>query len=542
MTQYSGNIVDVLNGSIYPGTIHVEDGKIVKITKDEFEYKTFILPGFIDAHIHIESSMLPPSEFARIAVKHGTVACVSDAHEIANVLGVEGVKYMIDNGKSIPFHYYFSAPSCVPATNIETSGASISADEIEQLIQEEDIRFMGEMMNFPGVIRHAPDVMEKLAVAKKFNIPIDGHAPGLMGDDLKEYIKQGITTDHESFSREEAFAKMMLGMKVLIREGSAVKNFEELINLAELYPGMMMFCSDDKHPDDLIKSHINLLVKKSISAGINKMDTLKMACVNPVLHYKLDVGLLQEGDSADFIEVNNLHGFHVLKTVIKGELVMEDGESTIAYKPARHVNNFVATEKTVSDFFVEDKGKDIKVIDIIDHQLVTAKSSFSLRGVNGNLVSDTDSDILKITVINRYSDVKPVMSFVRGFELKEGALASSVAHDSHNIIVVGTTDEEIAMAANLIIKNKGGVAYVNKNKGIEEVLPLPIAGLMSDKPYEFVADKYAELDILTKVNGINISAPFMTLSFLALLVIPSIKLSDLGLFDGEKFELTDIYA
>ncbi len=542
MTQYSGNIVDVLNETIYPGTIYVENGKIVKITKDDFEYKTFILPGFIDAHIHIESSMLPPSEFARIAVKHGTIACVSDAHEIANVLGVDGVKFMIENGKSIPFHYYFSAPSCVPATNIETSGASISAKEIEQLIKEEDIRFMGEMMNFPGVIRHSPDVMEKLAIAKKYNIPIDGHAPGLMGDDLKEYIKQGISTDHESFSRDEAFAKMMLGMKVLIREGSAVKNFDELINLAELYPRMMMFCSDDKHPDDLVKSHIDLLVKKSISAGINKMDTLRMACVNPVLHYKLDVGLLQEGDSADFIEVNNLHGFKVIKTVIKGALVMEDGEVKIAYKPARQVNNFVATEKKVSDFFVEDKGKDIKVIEIIDHQLVTAKSSFELKGLDGNLISDIDNDILKITVINRYSDIKPVMSFVRGFELKEGAIASSVAHDSHNIIVVGTSDEEISMAANMIIKNKGGVAYVNKNKGINEVLPLPIAGLMSDKPYEYVADKYAELDILTKMNGVNISAPFMTLSFMALLVIPSIKLSDLGLFDGEKFELTDIYA
>ncbi len=542
MTQYSGNIVDVLNETIYPGTIYVENGKIVKITKDDFEYKTFILPGFIDAHIHIESSMLPPSEFARIAVKHGTIACVSDAHEIANVLGVDGVKFMIENGKSIPFHYYFSAPSCVPATNIETSGASISAKEIEQLIKEEDIRFMGEMMNFPGVIRHSPDVMEKLAIAKKYNIPIDGHAPGLMGDDLKEYIKQGISTDHESFSRDEAFAKMMLGMKVLIREGSAVKNFDELINLAELYPRMMMFCSDDKHPDDLVKNHIDLLVKKSISAGINKMDTLRMACVNPVLHYKLDVGLLQEGDSADFIEVNNLHGFKVIKTVIKGALVMEDGEVKIAYKPARQVNNFVATEKKVSDFFVEDKGKDIKVIEIIDHQLVTAKSSFELKGLDGNLISDIDNDILKITVINRYSDIKPVMSFVRGFELKEGAIASSVAHDSHNIIVVGTSDEEISMAANMIIKNKGGVAYVNKNKGINEVLPLPIAGLMSDKPYEYVADKYAELDILTKMNGVNISAPFMTLSFMALLVIPSIKLSDLGLFDGEKFELTDIYA
>ncbi len=542
MTQYSGNIVDVLNETIYPGTIYVENGKITKIVKDEFEYKTFILPGFIDSHIHIESSMLPPSEFARIAVTHGTVACVSDPHEIANVLGIDGVRFMIENGKSIPFHFYFSAPSCVPATNIETSGASISAKEIEQLILDDGVKFLGEMMNFPGVIRKSPQVIEKLDVAKKYNIPIDGHAPGLSGEDLEKYIKSGISTDHESFTRDEAFTKMTLGMKILIREGSAVKNFDELINLAELYPGMMMFCSDDKHPDDLLKSHINLLVKKSISAGINKMDTLKMACVNPVLHYKLDVGLLQEGDSADFIEVNNLFGFNVLKTVIKGNLVMEEGISKIDFKPVKHLNNFNVTEKTVSDFFVEDNGKAVKVIEIIDHQLMTIKSSFKLKGVNGNLISDIENDILKISVINRYSDEKPAISYVKGFDLKEGAIASSVAHDSHNIIIVGTSDEEIAMAANMIIKNKGGVAYINKRKGIFNILPLPIAGLMSDKPYEYVADKYAELDIMAKMNGVNISAPFMTLSFMALLVIPSIKLSDLGLFDGEKFELTDIYA
>lgn len=542
MTQYSGNIVDVLNEEIYPGTIYIENGKIAKITRDDFEYKTFILPGFIDAHIHIESSMLPPSEFARIAVTHGTVACVADAHEIANVLGVDGVKFMINNGKTTPFHFYFSAPPCVPATNIETSGASINAEEIEQLIKDEDIRFLGEMMNFPGVLRKSPDVMAKMNIAKKYNIPIDGHAPGLSGVDLADYINSGITTDHESFTREEAFAKMTLGMKILIREGSAVKNFSELINLAELYPGMMMFCSDDKHPDDLIKSHINLLVKKSISAGISQMDSLKMACVNPVQHYKLDVGLLQEGDSADFIEVKNLAGFHVLKTVIKGELVMEDGNSKFGFHEVEHVNNFNTSKKEVSDFYVEDINKEVKVIEIIDHQLMTMKSHFKLNGVGGNLVSDIENDILKITVINRYSDMSPAMSFVKGFGLREGAIASSVAHDSHNIIVVGTSDEEIAIAANLVIKNKGGIVYVNNKKGIKEILPLPIAGLMSDKHYEYVAEKYDDLDVLAKMNGVTISSPFMTLSFMALLVIPSLKLSDLGLFDGEKFELTDIYA
>lgn len=541
MNKYSGNIFDVLNETIFPGTIYVENGKITKITKDEKEYSTFIIPGFIDSHVHIESSMLPPSEFGRIAVMHGTVACVSDAHEIANVLGVDGVKFMINDGKAIPFHFYFSAPPCVPATNMETSGAKIDAEDIEKLILEEDIKFMGEMMNFPGVLRKAPDVVAKLDIANKYSLPIDGHAPGLSGEDLETYAKSGITTDHESFTTEEALEKLNLGMKILIREGSAAKNFNELIKLADEHYENMMFCSDDKHPNDLMKSHINQLAKKAVSAGIGKMQTLKMACVNPVLHYNLDVGLLQEGDSADFIEVNNLTGFDVIKTVIKGTVVMDNEESQIPFYPIEHVNNFNVSEKKISEFKVEDTGQEVKVISIIDHQLMTTKEIFKLNGKNGNLESDTKNDILKITVINRYKNEAPVMSFVKGFGLKEGAIASSVAHDSHNIIVVGTSDKEIQEAANLIIKNKGGIAYVNSDKNIFEVLPLPIAGLMSDKPYYHVANKYDELDLLAKINGATIFAPFMTLSFMALLVIPSLKLSDKGLFDGEKFELTEIY-
>ncbi len=349
MKKYSGNIVDVLNEDIYPGTIYVDQGKITKITKDDEEYDTFILPGFIDAHVHIESSMLPPSEFARIAVAHGTVACVSDAHEIANVVGVDGVKYMIENGKTFPFHFYFSAPSCVPATGMETSGATIGAAEIEKLIQEEDIKYLGEMMNFPGVLRKFPDVIEKLNVAKKYNLPIDGHAPGLSETDLETYVKSGISTDHESFTEEEALEKMNLGMKILIREGSAARNFNELIGLAELNYQKMMFCSDDKHPNDLVKTHINQLVKRSASAGISRMKTLKMACINPVKHYNLDVGLLQLGDSADFIEVTNLVGFNILKTIIKGELVAEDGVSLLEYKPSKHINNFNIDKKNRDD-------------------------------------------------------------------------------------------------------------------------------------------------------------------------------------------------
>ncbi len=542
MEKYSGNIVDVLNERVYPGTLYIEKGKIVKITKDLEEYETFILPGFIDSHIHIESSMLPPSEFARIAVVHGTVACISDAHEIVNVMGTEGVKYMIENGKVFPFHYYFSAPSCVPATGMETSGATISAKDIEKMIVEDKVKYLGEMMNFPGVLRGSKEVMDKINVAKKYDIPIDGHAPGLTGKDLETYVKAGISTDHESFTEEEAREKLKLGMKILIREGSAAKNFNELIGLADEHFENMMFCSDDKHPNDLMKSHINNLVKRSISAGISAMKTLKMACVNPVLHYNLDVGLLQPGDSADFIEVNNLHVFEILKTVIKGHVVAENNVTDLPYKPAKIINNFNISAKKIEDFFVADKGMPIKVIETIDDQLMTEKGIFELKAEKGNLVADIENDILKIAVINRYFNTKPAIGFVKGFGLKDGAIASSVAHDSHNVIVVGTNDQDICDAANLIIENKGGIAYVSNKQDKKVILPLPIAGLMSPEPYYVVGEKYDDLDILAKINGSKLIAPYMTLSFMALLVIPSIKLSDKGLFDGEKFELTDIYA
>ena len=542
MKKYSANIVDVLNESVFPGTIFVKNGKIIDIVREFREYDTFILPGFIDSHIHIESSMLPPSEFARISVIHGTVGCVADAHEIANVMGMDGIKFMIDDGKLVNYRYFFSAPPCVPATEMETSGASITPDDIRQLITEGKVSHLGEMMNFPGVIKADPEVISKINIAKEFNIPIDGHAPGLRGKDLETYIKSGIKTDHESLTKEEALEKLKLGMKILIREGSTARNFDELIGLAETNYDMMMFCSDDKHPNDLIKGHINELVKRSINKGINAMKSLKMACINPVKHYNLDIGLLQKGDNADFIEVNNLTGFEILKTVINGEVVAENGMTKLKYVPSGIINNFHTSKKAISDFQVPDKGKSVKVIKLIDDQLVTHKSSFRLIANNGYLYSDLNNDILKIAVVNRYNDSPPAVSFVKGFGMKEGAIASSVAHDSHNIIIVGATDEEICVAANMIIENTGGICYVNSGKNIQEILSLPIGGLMSNEPYSLVADKYDDLDMLVKMNGSKLTAPFMTLSFMALLVIPSLKLSDKGLFDGEKFELTSIYV
>lgn len=542
MQKFSANIIDVLNESVFPGTIHVESGKIVDITRENNQYDTFIMPGFIDSHIHIESSMLTPSEFARISVVHGTVACVADPHEIANVNGMDGIEYMNEDGRKVNFKFYFSAPSCVPATHLETSGAVITAKEIEQLILNGSVKHLGEMMNFPGVIKEVPEVMEKIELAKKYDIPIDGHAPGLSGKDLEAYVSKGISTDHESLMKEEALQKLKLGMKILVREGSSAKNFNELIGLADSNYNNMMFCSDDKHPNDLIKGHINDLVKRSVSKGISAMKALKMACINPVKHYKLDVGILQIGDNADFIEVNNLNSLEVLKTVIDGKIVAENGNSNLVYFPSKLINNFNVSLKNSIDFIVPDKNRKVRVIEVIDDQIVTKKSSFRLTGEDGTLKTDISNDILKIALVNRYMDEKPSLSFVKGFGLKDGAIASSVAHDSHNIIIVGTNDDDICLAANMIIENKGGICYVNKTKGISEILSLPVAGLISNDPYDIVAAKYDDLDMIVKMNGSKLSAPFMTLSFMALLVIPSLKISDKGLFDGEKFEFTDIYV
>lgn len=542
MQKFSANIIDVLNESVFPGTIHVESGKIVDITRENNQYDTFIMPGFIDSHIHIESSMLTPSEFARISVVHGTVACVADPHEIANVNGMDGIEYMNEDGRKVNFKFYFSAPSCVPATHLETSGAVITAKEIEQLILNGSVKHLGEMMNFPGVIKEVPEVMEKIELAKKYDIPIDGHAPGLSGKDLEAYVSKGISTDHESLMKEEALQKLKLGMKILVREGSSAKNFNELIGLADSNYNNMMFCSDDKHPNDLIKGHINDLVKRSVSKGISAMKALKMACINPVKHYKLDVGMLQIGDNADFIEVNNLNSLEVLKTVIDGKIVAENGNSNLVYFPSKLINNFNVSLKNSIDFIVPDKNRKVRVIEVIDDQIVTKKSSFRLTGEDGTLKTDISNDILKIALVNRYMDEKPSLSFVKGFGLKDGAIASSVAHDSHNIIIVGTNDDDICLASNMIIENKGGICYVNKTKGISEILSLPVAGLISNDPYDIVAAKYDDLDMIVKMNGSKLSAPFMTLSFMALLVIPSLKISDKGLFDGEKFEFTDIYV
>jgi adenine deaminase len=497
----------------------------------------YILPGFIDAHIHIESSMLIPSEFARLATPHGTVATVSDPHEIGNVLGIEGVRYMIRNGKQVPFHFYFGAPSCVPATNFETAGACISAEEIKRLFVEDKLVYLSEMMNFPAVLNRDSLVMDKIRAAQELGLPVDGHAPGLKGDEAKRYIEAGITTDHECYSLEEALDKLRYGMKILIREGSAAKNYEALHPLIKSHPEQVMFCSDDKHPHELLKGHINEIVKRSIAEhGYDTMAVLRAACYNPVKHYHLDVGLLQKGDPADFIVVDNLRDFTVIQTYVRGQLVAEGGRTTISSIESDLVNNFETSEKKPSDFCIKATGDSIQVIGALDGELITKKLKGRPKVGNGYFVSNTQDDILKIAVVNRYCDAPAATAFIKGFGLKSGALASCIAHDSHNIVAVGVTDEELCRAVNAVIANKGGIALSVAGK--TETLPLPIAGIMSHDDGYRVAASYASIETKAKELGSSLHDPFMTLSFMALLVIPSLKLSDKGLFDGDSFCFT----
>ncbi len=592
----TGILVDIFQQKVYPAHIEILNGRINSITPlpDDGTQLPYIMPGFVDAHVHIESSMLIPSEFARLAVVHGTVATVSDPHEIANVCGMEGVEYMIENGRTVPFKFNFGAPSCVPATIFETAGAALNSADVDKLMQREDILYLSEMMNFPGVLFKDEEVLKKIAAAHRQAKPVDGHAPGLRGEQAQQYIDAGISTDHECFTGEEALDKLKRGMKILIREGSAAKNFEALIDLLNDYPDAMMFCSDDKHPDSLVNGHINQLCQRAIAKGIDIFKVLKAACVNPVLHYKLPVGLLRVGDPADCILVKDLQSFEVLRTYINGELVAEKGKTLISQefgvgssesgppsvasakggvgpalrsfseggsRESKTVNNFSCDKKVPADFVYSnvksEKSKvknglneqvlshdspltthdsifTIQVIEALDGQLITNKIEAEIETGEAVLTTNTKDDLLKIVVVNRYKNAPVAKAFIKNFGLKSGAIASSVAHDSHNIVAIGVDDESICQAVNLVIVERGGISCVSAQTSM--VLALPVAGLMSNEDGYRVAEAYTAIDAMAKSLGSTLSAPFMTLSFMALLVIPHLKLSDKGLFDGDSFK------
>jgi adenine deaminase len=634
--EITGRLVDIIKEKIITAKIVIENGKIRSVTpiQDPGAPLLYILPGFIDAHVHIESSLLIPSEFARLAVVHGTVATVSDPHEIANVCGLPGVEFMIRNGRTVPFHFNFGAPGCVPATRFETAGATLDAASVEALLASDDIKYLSEMMDFPGVLNKTPGVLAKIAAAHRLGKPVDGHAPGLRGEQARDYISAGISTDHECFTAEEALDKLRYGMKILIREGSAARHFDALIPLLNDYPDQMMFCSDDKHPDSLVAGHINQLCARAVARGIDLFKVLRAACLNPVLHYKLDSGLIRPGDSADLILVEDLDQFNVKQTWIGGQLVAENGVSHIASThlvthgtpstsgtsstpgtpstpgatsdtrssslpvspaaaapaptttgsllSAEPINNFKAKPRTVADFAYpldkwgeQENVEQVYLMEALDGQLITNRLVIPVADTqprDGLLHANPDKDILKIVVVNRYQHAPVAKSFIRNFGLKRGAIASSVAHDSHNIVAVGVDDDSICRAINLVIAQKGGLSCVDPGpaasraatgptatpapgftpisditgepipsmapaSGTELILPLPVAGLMSlDDGYQ-VAEAYTAIDQKAKAMGSTLGAPFMTLSFMALLVIPHLKLSDLGLFDGDKFAL-----
>ena len=536
-----GQIIDIHLRRIFPGEVQVSQGRIKGIRPLASAPQRYILPGLVDAHVHIESSMLVPSEFARLAVVHGTVATVSDPHEIANVLGIAGVEYMIQNGRLTPFKFYFGAPSCVPATGFETAGASIDASGVKTLLNMPEIKYLAEMMNYPGVLMADKEVMAKISIAQQLGKPIDGHAPGVIGVDAQRYFGAGISTDHECFTYEEALEKLKLGVKIIIREGSAAKNFNALIELLPQYPAQIMFCSDDKHPDDLINGHINQLIARALMNGCDLYDTIRAATLNPVQHYHLEVGLLREGDPADLIIVEDLSTFEVVETYINGQMVARRGQTLLEAVKAEVPNHFNTEIKTPADFVVKARtGAAVRVIEALNGEIVTRSATVKLPISDACVCSDPAQDVLKIAVVNRYKNATPAIAFIKNFGLKEGAIASCVGHDSHNIIAVGVDDASLCAAVNAIIRNRGGISAVNSEG--EKVLPLPVAGIMTNADGYQTAKLYSEIDGFVKNTlGSTLSAPFMTLSFMALLVIPDLKLSDLGLFSGKEFAFVELF-
>ena len=532
--KVSGKLIDIHNREIYPAVISILDSKIESIERVAEAEDNYIIPGLIDAHIHIESSMVTPGSFAAAAVSRGTCAVVSDPHEIANVLGIEGVKYMMEDADRVPLKFWFGAPSCVPATSFESSGATIGPDEIDELLQMSRIKYLSEMMNFPGLIHDDPDVKRKLMSAKKAGKPADGHAPGLTGADLKKYIDAGISTDHECNSYEEAREKILHGMKILIREGSAARNLAALKDLFTTDPEKIMLCSDDLHPEMLEKRHIDQIVADLINDGYNIFDVISSCTKNPSEHYNLNAGLLRPGDPADFIIVGDYRKMDVLETWIDGKKVYDRSNVLFSYSGTPHMNRFNSSPVNAEEIAVKREGDEMRIIQAFDGDLYTKE--IVVETSPGDTVSpDPSCDMLKVVVKDRYRDQPPAVAFIRGFGLKDGAFASSVAHDSHNIICIGTNDEDIVLAVNEIIRIKGGLAVSVSGK--TESLPLPVAGIMSDEPVSVIARKYEALSSLVKSLGCSLSAPFMTLSFMALLVIPELKISDKGLFDVNKFAL-----
>ena len=552
--DYQGHIVDVVSREIFDGTLTVEDGKIAEIKRGGLPERErpypYLMPGFIDSHVHIESSMMVPHEFARIAVSHGTIGVIADPHEIANVLGVEGVDYMIRSGRMAQFNFCFGAPSCVPALggDVETNGATIDAEDIEKLMARPDIGFLAEMMNYPGVLAGDGEIMRKIEAARRHGKPVDGHAPGLTGHQRDQYAAAGITTDHECSTLEEGRSCIKAGMKVIIREGGAARDYEQLSPLIAESPDMVMLCTDDCHPEDFVREHINAIVMRALADGYDLWDILQAACVNPQRHYHLDWGLLQQGDPATFIIVDTVGPhFKVQSTVIRGMEVYSYNSSSLAmylqltasdYKGDHqdYPNNFVAAPITEDDIFYNIKpGAAEHIINATDGSLVTGHEVWRM---GASMFSDTHPwlEVEKIVVYNRYQrGAKPMVGLIHGFGITNGAIAGSVAHDCHNIVAVGSNDGYIVRAINRVIEMGGGLVVVSADE--ENDIPLPIAGLMAPLTGHELA--FRSMIMRQKVHDIGcmMKDPFITMAFMALPVIPNLKLTDRHLMDTKNMEI-----
>jgi adenine deaminase len=535
-----GVIVNPTSRTKEGGEILISNGEIKSIIKNPKIKNPFILPGFIDSHVHIESSMLIPSQFARMAVKHGTIAVVTDPHEVANVAGIEGIWFMLSDARKTPMHFFFGVPSCVPASPLEKSGATLNSTDVKSLLSEDDFLYLAEMMNFPGVINDDEEVVRKISAAKELGKPIDGHAPGLSGEDLIKYVASGIETDHECSTTEEAIQKIKLGMKVLIREGSAAKNFDTLISLVKEFPKSVMFCTDDCHPDYLEKGHINKLVAKAIKQGYDFFDVIYAATINPINHYKLPLGRLKENDPADFILVKDLDNFEVLATYIKGKPVYSNNKINFSVKNVVRPKFSFRSSFRAEDLNVFCSGQKLNVIGAIEGELLTKwTKEDSPVPIGENVYANPKDDFLKIVLLDRYSEDPPVVCYIRGFGLKTGAIAASIAHDSHHIICIGCEDESIEQAFEWIISQKGGICFAKKQK--VKGIPLPFFGLMTNLEGTSISKKYHNLNKLVRDAGSNLNSPFMTLSFMALTVIPELKVFHNGLFDANNFKKVPLF-
>ena len=577
----TAKVLDVECGEIYPAEVVIEDGlfkEVIPIITDDddsldYDYEGILIPGFIDAHIHIESSKLSPSNFAKAVLPYGTTSVVADPHDIANVLGIGGIDWMVEDGKKAPFDFYYTVPSCVPATCFESSGAVLTSEDVAELLKRDEMVALGEMMDFQGVIGEDEEVLKKLEAARVLGKPIDGHAPLLSGEDLEKYVSYGIFTDHECTRFDEAIEKARLGMKIMVREGSSAKDMDSLLNLddrlnyliEEEMAGRMLVQSlddamqvppfeflicDDIDAEDLSMGHLDRLIKKAISLKINPKEAIKMVTFNPAEHYGLNCGAIEPDRIANFLLVDDLRNLNISKVWVHGELVVDDGEVLFETEEAESKNTIVLDEVKAEDFDVVmemdwvnslmDETTNVFVINASDNNLITEKSEETLLVQNKIIKPDLKKDIVKIAVVNRYGGNNIANGFVKGFHLKKGALATSVAHDSHNILVIGTNSEDMAKAVNLIRKHQGGLVAISTEDEICEVLELPIAGLMSNRNMDYIADKYGKLRDAVNELGCDLESPFTTLSFMGLLNIPHFKISDQGLFDGDKSCFVDL--